>query len=100
MKKTQKRERYPRRPADAITWREDFVALIKPAGFDLGFSGTTAYGVDKHGDLWQVAVIGPKGINTMWYKYGTSLDHASESYGWMTRDTFRELFVEKEDVGH
>ena len=83
-----------------MIWRDDWVTLLQPAGFELGWSRWTAWGKDKRGNTWQVAVIGPKQINTMWYNYGPTgelgHEHASVSCGWMTRERFRELFLEEE----
>jgi hypothetical protein len=81
-----------RKPENPLIWKEDLVALLIPRGFEMGFSSTTAYGTDKNGELWQVAAMDRRGWRTYWFKYGTSLDHASEKLGWMGRDQFEELF--------
>jgi hypothetical protein len=94
-----KTEKYPRRPWDAVVWRDDLVPLLLPNGFEMGWSRTTAYKRAKQGNLWQVAVIGPKLINTMWYDFGESglADDAnpSRSHGWMSRSEFREKFCDE-----
>lgn len=84
--------RKPKRPENPIVWREDLTALLIPRGFELGFSKTTAYATDKHGILWQVAAMDRRGWRTYWFRYTNSLDHASESFEWMGREEFDELF--------
>ena len=82
------------KPRDVVTWQHDLIPLLLPSGFELGWTGESAWGTDKTGTLWAVTVVPERGrYRTYWYRFTHSLDKPSESYGEMTREKFIDLFL-------
>lgn len=78
------------RSKDLISWHHDLVALLLANGFELGYTGETAWRTGNQGVLWAVAHVKNRAL---WYRYSNSLDRPSDSTGEMSRSTFDKLFV-------
>jgi hypothetical protein len=80
------------KPNCYVSWHHDLIPLILACGFELGFTGETAWRTDNKGVLWAVANVKNRAL---WYQYEKSLDGPSTRLGEMTRGMFEELFIKE-----
>lgn len=80
------------RPKETVSWHHDLVPLLLANGFELGYTGDTAWRTDNQGVLWVVANVDRKAV---WYEYRDSFERPSTRLGEMSRERFQSTFLEE-----